>query len=348
MIDFSSVSIDQVSVHQVGNKTNGDDLIISKTELDIEDLQLRNLLKKFFLTPFTSNEFYNFTFSNGDFKLNPIYNYASQLFDGASSFHLNTVNIAKQLFEVSNHPQIKAGDLFVAALSNVGLQGKTIQAIGIFKSENRQDFLKLNAAGSGFNLQYFDGINIEKLDKGCIIFDIEQDKGFKVCVVDKSNKSTEAQYWKDTFLLLTPCNDEYHQTKDFLNIAKNYVTTQLPEDFAVNKTDQIDILNRSMEYFKTHNNFEKDEFEQEVFQDPDLINSFRKFDETYRADHAIDMESSFEISSQAVKKQARVFKSILKLDKNFHIYIHGNKDLIEHGVENDGRKYYKIYYEKEV
>ena len=49
----------------------------------------------------------------------------------------------------------------------------------------------------------------------------------------------------------------------------------------------------------------------------------------------------------AVKKQARVFKSVLKLDKNFHIYIHGNRDLIEQGTDERGRKYYNIYYEEE-
>jgi len=38
---------------------------------------------------------------------------------------------------------------------------------------------------------------------------------------------------------------------------------------------------------------------------------------------------------------------VLKLDKNFHIYIHGNKELIERGTDPDGRKYYKIYFEQE-
>jgi hypothetical protein len=57
---------------------------------------------------------------------------------------------------------------------------------------------------------------------------------------------------------------------------------------------------------------------------------------------------SFDISGAAVKKQARVYKSVLKLDKNFHIYIHGNKDLIEKGFD-DGRdmNYYKVYFREE-
>jgi hypothetical protein len=33
--------------------------------------------------------------------------------------------------------------------------------------------------------------------------------------------------------------------------------------------------------------------------------------------------------------------------KNFHIYIHGNNELIRQGVDSDGRKYYKIYFETE-
>ena len=61
----------------------------------------------------------------------------------------------------------------------------------------------------------------------------------------------------------------------------------------------------------------------------------------------MELADSFEISAQAVKKQARVFKNVLKLDKNFHIYIHGNREMIEQGVDENGRKYYKIYYEEE-
>jgi hypothetical protein len=85
-----------------------------------------------------------------------------------------------------------------------------------------------------------------------------------------------------------------------------------------------------------------------VFQDKEVIKSFRKFDELYQEDNEVEFPQNFEISATAVKKQARIFKSVLKLDKNFHIYIHGNKELIEQGVEKDGRKFYKIYYKEEI
>jgi len=59
------------------------------------------------------------------------------------------------------------------------------------------------------------------------------------------------------------------------------------------------------------------------------------------------IQDQFAISESAVKKQARSLKRIIKLDKNFDILIHGTRDLIEQGIEEDGRKYYKIYYREE-
>ena len=67
----------------------------------------------------------------------------------------------------------------------------------------------------------------------------------------------------------------------------------------------------------------------------------------YRENKQIELNNQFDISAKAVKKQARAFKSVLKLDKNFHIYIHGDRNMIEQGIDNDGRKFYKIYYQEE-
>ncbi|MDR1225434.1 MAG: nucleoid-associated protein [Prevotellaceae bacterium] len=349
MLDFTNCNIKSVIAHQVGNKTNGDDIILSNSLLETDDLRLRELLIKYFLYPFSEmEEYYTFTFSNDDFKLNPLYQFSTDIFSENDKVQELSKSIAKHLYEISLHPQIKSGDLFVATFSNVSIDDKLVNVLGIFKSENRQPFLNLNKKSNKFVLNYEDGINVEKLDKGCLIFNTEKEKGYKICVIDKSNKSMEAQYWKDFFLNIKPTKNEYHFTKDFLGITKNFVTKQLDEEFEVTKTDKIDLLNRSVDYFKKHETFDKQEFEKEVFGDKNVIKSFRQFDETFREENEIELADNFEISAQAVKKQARVFKSVLKLDKNFHIYIHGNRELIEQGIDKDGRKYYKIYYEEEV
>jgi hypothetical protein len=347
MIDNTNSNIDKVSVHYVGNKTNGGELHLSKSLLDTSDEAVRELLSKFFLSPFSDPEFHSFTFTNEDFTLNPLYNFASQMFSESDTFHGNSVNMARHLYKLSVHPQIKSGDLFVARISGMDVDGELTHAIGIFKSENRQTFLKLDNKGDNFSIRPDDGINIEKLDKGCLIFDIDKNSGYKVCIVDKSNKSSEAQFWKNIFLQVQACSDDYHQTKEFMNITKNYVTKQLTEEFEVSKTDQIDLLNRSVAYFKSHDHYNKEEFENEIFNNSNVIDSFRDFDKKFREENNIEINERFEISNQAVKKQARIFKSVLKLDKNFHIYIHGNRELIEKGVDDKGRKFYKIFYDVE-
>ena len=46
-----------------------------------------------------------------------------------------------------------------------------------------------------------------------------------------------------------------------------------------------------------------------------------------------------------LKKEMKVLKSVIKLDKNFHIYVHGRRDLIERGFdEGKGKKYYKVFF----
>ncbi len=41
-------------------------------------------------------------------------------------------------------------------------------------------------------------------------------------------------------------------------------------------------------------------------------------------------------------------RSVLKLDKNFHIYIHGDRELIERGYDEEkGKSFYKVYFEEE-
>ncbi|MDR0603523.1 MAG: hypothetical protein LBG80_04370 [Bacteroidales bacterium] len=76
------------------------------------------------------------------------------------------------------------------------------------------------------------------------------------------------------------------------------------------------------------------------------IESFNQYKSAWQQEYEIDIPDDFTISDSAVKKQACIFKSVIKLDKNFHIYIHGNRNLIQQGADKTG-KYYKIYYQEE-
>lgn len=348
MIDTTNCSIVQVSAHQVGNKVNEEKITLSNEPLNIEDQQIRQLLLKYFTSNFKSPEVYSFTFSNGDFELNPVFKFVSEIFSNKKLFHKQSINLAKLLYENSSHPNIKSGDFYVTYFSSIQIGNEQTDAIGLFKSETKDSFFKLVVRGENFSLKYDDGISLDKLDKGALVFNLNPESGYQVCILDKSNKSIEAQYWREDFLKLRPRENDYHHTKNYLNVARSFVTEKMSEDFDATKVEQSSYLNRSIDYFKKNEQFDEGIFLKEVFEDREVINSFKKFKSNFEDENSVGMADDFLISNSAVKKQARVFKSVLKLDKNFHIYIHGDKGMIEQGVDRDGRKYYKIYYKEEL
>lgn len=344
--NFIEAYIDTFQIHKVGNKTADEQYHLSKRKINI-DSNLKTLLTHYFLSPFKSDEYFQFH-HDVSFSLNEVYNYVSKIFDNPRSLNEQSINLAKHLYNQSIHPNIKGGEFYVVYFKNCNLNNEIIDSIGLFKSENKDTFIEVEQVTDGFDIESRKGINIHKLDKGCLIFNSKKESGFIVSIVDNTNKGNEAHYWKDAFLNVIPSQNEFHHTNQFLSITKKFITNQFPTDFETTKADQIDLLNRSVEYFKTHETFDKNEFEKEVFHHKNIISSFNDFNNTYRQENGIDIADDFEISKQAVKKQERAFKSVLKLDKNFHIYIHGDKNFIEKGVEKDGRKYYKIYYEQET
>ena len=343
-IDFIQAKLQKLITHHVGNKLRDEKFLLSD-EITTFSEETKDFLLKYFLLPLRVEEFYSFTHPV-KLDLNDVYSVVSNAFSNPNEFISSSQNIARLLYEQSMHPKIKEGELNIAYFSNVILDDEVVDAIGIFKSETNVPFLKMKSQRNKFDINHDFGFEIKGMDKGCIIFNTEQSNGYKILIID-NNKSAETQYWKDDFLKTKPIANEFHQTSQFLGIAKNFVTKQLDEEFKVSKADIIDLLNRSVEYFKTRETFDKKDFENEVFKSSGIIKSFQSFDTNYRQENEIELTDNFDISQQAVKKQARVFKSVLKLDKNFHIYIHGNRNMIEQGIDKDGRKYYKIFYEQE-
>lgn len=337
--------IDKIAVHLVGNKRTNDILLLSKHLLAIDET-LQKLLVGYFNPSFKTEEYFSLYHEN-DLKYNEVYGFVSTIFEDSSCLMNESINLAKHLYETSYHPNIKEGEFYVVLFRDCTFNSEIVNAVGIFKSENKDTFLKVKPQGGGdFNIETDQGININKLDKGCLIFNIDKGNGYVVAVVDNTNKGEDAKYWIDDFLHVRPRKDEYYNTHNVLSLCKNFVTKELPQQFDVQKADQADLLNRSVQFFKEKDSFDMEEFTNEVFAQSEVIDSFNKYKENYEQDRDLEIADSFTISESAVKKQARAFKSVIKLDKNFHIYVHGNRNLIEQGEDEKG-KFYKVYYREE-
>jgi hypothetical protein len=171
-----------------------------------------------------------------------------------------------------------------------------------------------------------------------------------VVVIDQTNKTQEAAvYWKDDFLKLKIRNDSYHQTTNVMGLYKNYVNDKIDDDFKISKPDKIDLLNKSMKYFKEKEHFDFDEFSNEVIGNDTAAKSFKEMVLSYEQEFDAPLSTGFEISGQAIKKQASSYNSVLKLDKNFHVYIHGDRQLLEQGFdEHKGMNFITLFYNKEI
>lgn len=347
MTGLDGVVLQQVMVHKVGNPSRGEELKLSENPLTLNDEIVRGLLTKYFLGAFNENELYRFSHLS-DVELNEVYTYVRTIFEDTGTFVPQAALLAQFLYSKSTHVKVKEGELYVVLFDRVLFEKEYVRAIGIFKSETKETFLKVFQHGQSWEVIQETGININKLDKGCLVFNTNTADGYKVCVVDSAGKQNDTQYWINDFLQVQPYADSYHHTDKYLSLCKSFVTNEYAEKFEVSKSDQIDLLNRSMDYFKTKEQFSLQEFAEEVIHHPEVVDTFMEYKKNFEASRNFEIEDEFDIHLSAVKKQQKVFKTVLKLDKNFHIYIHGRRDLIERGIdEMTGKKYYKIYYDEE-
>lgn len=346
MKSFENVTILRAIVHKIGNPTRGGELKLSINTLTLNDGIVQKLLLKYFLGSINENELNHFTHLH-DVKLNEVYNYVTDIFTNKDDFISLSNKLAQFLYSKSTHVKVKEGELCIVMLDSIPFENDFVKAVGIFKSENKETFLKIFEHGGSLEMIQEDGININKPDKGCLIFQTNAAAGYKVCVIDHTNKQQDAQYWINDFLQVQPIADDYHHTDKYLALCKQFATNEFPEKFEAGKSDQLELMNRSMDYFKTHDHFNIDEFATEVIDQPELIDSFKQYKKNFESARNYEIGDEFDINLAAVKKQQKLFKSVLKLDKNFHIYIHGRRDLIEKGVDEAGKKFYKIYFEEE-
>lgn len=343
MIDFSEAELSHLAIHQVGNKSNEEGIIISEQEVAING-SVAPLLTTYFTKPFKSEEFYTFNHET-DLNLNEVYSYVRSIFNDKTSLLLQSISLAKHLYEQSIYPQIKSGELYVAYFDNCYLNEEITEVIGIFKSEQKETFLKVFPEGKSFAVNRDDGININKLDKGCLIINENASDGFKVLLVDNTNKGDDAKYWKDLFLNVKPLENDFYHTKNYLQLCKDFAAEAFPES---DRIDQMSLVQESAKFFKEEDAFDKVQFHEKVLQEPEIIDAFEEYKGNYQEQNDLTMYDEFDINSEAVKKMKRVFKSVIKLDKNFHIYVHGNRSYIRKGFDEESKmSFYQLFYKEE-
>jgi len=348
MIDFTRATLTQLVVNYVGNKGIGEELKLSDKLVEFKEDFTKETILRYFLSPFKTDIYYEFR-KKPDISLFSVANACEDLFTSRQEFRQLSSQIANHLYDQSMHPKIKGGEFYVAYFNNVMVDGELCDAVGLFKTENRETFLKVEDNLGALDIDCDNGISIKKLDKGCLIFNTDRERGYKISIVDTNNKIAEcAFYWSEDFLNTKIKASAYYHTNNFINAAVGFCEEVLTEANNVDKQDQRMMLNKSTSYFKERDNFNLKDFEKEVLVQPEVISAFNDYRSDFNKRMDLTAIDEFEVSPTAVKKNQKYMRSVVKLDKNFHIYIHSRHDYIERGFgEEKGLKYYKLYYVNE-
>ena len=349
MINLFNAHIDNLSIHRVGNKSRNEAIFLSENPYGLND-EIMPLLKEYFFKPFREKEENYFQFAHDvDLEYNDMFNLATEIFTNPSEVHNVSKKITTHLFEQSNHPHIKNGEVYVAYFSNVSIDNNVVDAIGVFKSEVQTDFLQFEEKGSNLEMILQQGINLNKLDKGCIIFNYKKEEGYKILTVD-SNRY-DARYWLEHFLSVDAFQDENFMTKKYLKFCQDFAKdVVLP---AEDKQQEVLFMNRAINHFAKNDAFEETAFLNEVMENPEFIPEFKNYKVDKGEKYSIEDVTDFPIANAAVTDVRKKLKNTIHLDTNVQIKLDFvNSDSAQKFVEKgwDEEKqmyYYLVYFNKE-
>ena len=315
MINLYNTQIESLSIHKVGNKNKAESLFISKAPHHL-NYETTGLLKEYFFKPFREKEeSYYRLFHEADLSFNPLYEAATKIFNEPRNIHELSGDIAKHLYDQSNHPHIKSGELYVTYLTGLQLDNVKTDAIGIFKSELKQDFIQFEEQTDHLEILVQQGINIHKLDKGCLIFNTDSEAGYKVLSVDSNRYDTK--YWLEQFLGVAVLTDNNFYTKNYLKFCQNFAKdVVLP---AEDKQQEVLFMNRAVNHFAKNNAFEETNFMNEVIDNPALIPEFKHYKVEKGPKYSIEDVSSFDIANKAVSQARKSIKNVIQLDTHIQI-----------------------------
>lgn len=353
MLNLFNAQIEVLSLHKIGNKSRNESMVLSEQPYKLND-EITPLLKEFFLKPFREKEENYFQFAHEvDLEYNTLFSLINDCFHykgNAEALHLVSKSITQHLFEQSNHPHIKNGEVYVVYFTNVSIDNIITDAVGIFKSEIKKDFIQIQENGSHLEMLLEQGILLEKIDKGALIFNHKKEEGYKVLTID-SNRY-DARYWLEHFLSVDAFHDENFNTKKYLKFCQDFAKdVVLP---AEDKQQEVMFMNRAINHFAKNDEFEESSFLNEVIDNPDLIPEFKNYKVDKGAKYSIEDLTSFPISNSAVSEVKRKFKSVINLDTNIQIKLNfvnqeSADKYVEKGYDEERQMYYYlVYFNKET
>lgn len=339
MKEFSQSVISRLAIHQIGPEPDSIHFSQGPVKLNPEDTKR---IAKVFLKGFNLDARYKFE-ENGNDSGMSVRNLVEDFFQQNDKFHELSIELAKEWIRAQPEA-VKFHEMIVCEFQNLFIDGEKHPGLGIFLINTKENFLTIQKTIHDFSISLNEGVNLKKLTDCVLIIPasipIQTGIFFKQNVYD-----FESNHLADHFLHTKPVSNNFYQTSHQLNMLKAYIDHELEEEPRLEKMDK---MNRSMEYFKNNEHYNQKDFETSIFDEPEQKQAFERFRHQYAEDKNLQIVDEFDIAPNAVKKKSHYIRSVIKLDKDFHIYVHGSRQNIIRGYDPDrGKHFYQLFFDEE-
>ena len=355
-IRFTSATATGLVLAKVGHPQRNEPLQTSKEVFKIDEAD-QETLSAIFLKPFKNLTAHRFS-HHSSLDQHEMNAYSAAIFAADDGLLEKGCDIAKRLYAKSNHPNIKSGDLCISLIKNIDIDGELTQGLCILKSESVVPFLSISTRDGDLELHTEQGINPEKIDKGCLILNHLATKGYYVLTFDRTG--SDSRFWVRDFLGVVPITDSPFLTNKYANMAVAFLEKEkkeAPKKAADDDTPPWDASSSARDaitYFEEKENFSLQEFEEQVLKSPEAKAKFAEHRSKIEEEQGHRLDDSFEISKKDVTKAKNKIKTTMKLDTGIEIRLKPAvatepDKFLEHGFdEARNMKFIKVFYREDL
>lgn len=348
-LNFESVRIDGLVLAKVGNPSRDEPLQTSKTLFQVENDDQATLCP-LFLKPFRNLTGQRFT-HHSSLDKNEVNTSAASIFQDPATLLAQGCDIAQRLYSKSSHPNIKSGDLCLSLLSGVEIEGETKRALCILKSESMTPFLSISTRDGDLQLETEQGINPEKIDKGCLIMEHFEKKGFYVLTFDRGG--SESRFWVRDFLGVRPIPDSALMSK---RVAEMAVTAVSPDHAEADSPpwEVNEPAREALSFLQDRKQFSLQEFEENALRTEAAKARFAEERKRLAEEEGLELQDQFELSKRDITKAKKLMKSVMKLDSGVEIRLKPKAldhpgEILEKGFDEKRRmNFIKIYFNEDL
>lgn len=339
-VNYIDTTLSHLMIHGIGNKCMDEALVLSSQEVKLSEMTASKLLDNL-LRKMPNEASYHYS-HDIDLSYNEMFAFSQKVFKENATFVEMSKNIAKHLFNQGITKKIHSGIVYIAYLQGILVDDKEVDAIGFFKSEKTDSFLKVNYENGIYSLSSEHGMG--SIKKGCLVMNTDSENGYLVSLLN-TKKKCDVKYWNEDFLGIRLRNDDCCKTSQIIELCGSFITKN-EEMTKADKAGMIDKVLSAMAVGDT--SFEK--IADTVFEEKNVRQQFTDYHQKRENLDESTLNNNFVPDMETVEKEVRKYRNKIKikLDDDFEVLIKGGeKNIIKGYDEEKGMSYYKLYFKKE-